>query len=90
MMTVFQQVSFKKKKHTKKHQQAFLSLIVLNLFHQCMLPGNNAKSSYDHLIKHYTKDISSLVLLVSQQKSKFCFKNEDAQKKPDYLLFSLV
>ncbi len=54
----------------QKHQQAFLSPIVLNIFHQCILPGINAKSSYDHLIKsQYTKEISSLVLLVSQQKN---------------------
>lgn len=71
-VTVLQQVSFQNtpKKKKKKRQQAFLSLIVLNIFHQCILPGNNAKSSYDHLIKtQCTKEISSLVLQVSQQKS---------------------
>lgn len=71
MVTVLQQVYFQNKK-----QQAFLSLIVLNIFQQCILPGINAKSSYDHLIKsQYTKEISSLVLLVSQQK-----KDEDFVK----------
>lgn len=48
MMKVLQQVSIQNK---KKLQQAFLSLIVLNLSLQCILPGNNAKSSNYHLIK---------------------------------------
>lgn len=81
MVTVLQQVYFQNKK-----QQAFLSLIVLNIFQQCILPGINAKSSYDHLIKsQYTKEISSLVLLVSQQKKLFC---EDAQRS-QIICFSL-
>lgn len=79
LMKVLQQVSIKNK---KKLQQVFLSLTVLNLSHQCILPRNNAKSSYDHLIKtQYTKEISSLVLLVSQQQQKnIHFKIKDAQR----------
>lgn len=75
-MKVLQQVSIHNK---KKLQQAFLSLIVLNLSHQCILPGNNAKSSYGHLIKtQYTKDFQFSIASIPTK--NICFKIKDAQE----------
>lgn len=85
-MKVLHQASIQNK---KKLQQAFLSLIVLNLSHQCILPGNNAKSSYDHLIKtQYTKDFQFSIASIPTKKI-FVLKSK-MHKKPDYLLFSNV